>query len=436
MTQIATAPTAPGAAGSWPSASQSAAQRRALARRHYFTGTPGRMRIAAAVASALCLTFALAGFLGLRGIDESVDRAAANTEQVVRVRAIYADLLAADAAVTNGFLNGGQESAENRTTYDDAMARVATSIAAAAAAQQADGKALAALNAEVQSYVSNVDRARTYNREIKPVGAQYLRIAGTDLRAKALPIAAAIAEANEQRADQELSVGALGGLVIGIGALTLGAMIAIATWLARRTHRYVNVPLTAAIVLVGAALALAVSHIVTVGTTMSKVDSGDYAAAVSLARARAAAYDAKANESLTLIARGSGAAYEAAYEGSAQAATDRLADMVRADSTQTRLPSLLTAYTATHAAIRDADNGGDWNAAVELATSTTDGSANATFSAFDTAAKDVLNTQVTNIVRAFDQIGGRYLPWASGLAAALAALLAGRAMSQRIEEYR
>ena len=152
--------------------------------------------------------------------------------------------------------------------------------------------------------------------------------------------------------------------------------------------------------------------------------------------ARAAAYDAKANESLTLIARGSGAVYEAAYEGSAQAATDRLADMVRADSTQTRLPSLLTAYTATHAAIRDADNGGDWNAAVELATSTTDGSANATFSAFDTAAKDVLNTQVTNIVRAFDQIGGRYLPWASGLAAALAALLAGRAMSQRIEEYR
>ena len=77
MTQIATAPAmipTPGTGGP-QSSPQSAAQRRELARRHFFTGTPGRMRIAAAIASALCLSFGLAGFLGLRGVDGSTERA-------------------------------------------------------------------------------------------------------------------------------------------------------------------------------------------------------------------------------------------------------------------------------------------------------------------------------------------------------------------------
>ena len=94
------------------------------------TPVPRASAIAAAIASALCLAFGLAGFLGLRGVDGSTERAKANTEQVVRVRTIYADLLAADAAVTNGFLLGGQESAQNRQTYDEAMARPLTPVEA------------------------------------------------------------------------------------------------------------------------------------------------------------------------------------------------------------------------------------------------------------------------------------------------------------------
>ena len=91
---------------------------------HFFTGTPGRMRILAVVASLACLGFALSGFFALRALDSSVNRAAANTEQVVRVQQIYADLLRADAATTNGFLQGGLEPVDLRSTYDSAMARV------------------------------------------------------------------------------------------------------------------------------------------------------------------------------------------------------------------------------------------------------------------------------------------------------------------------
>lgn len=432
MTQIATQPVA----GTSAAAPEASVQRRQDARRHYFTGTPGRMRIGAAVASALCLAFALAGFLGLRSVDGSVDRASANTEQVVRVRAIYADLLAADAAVTNGFLKGGQESAANRQTNDDALARVAANIATAASAQRADGKALAELNTQVQQYAGNVDRARTYNREAKPVGAQYLRIAGSELRSSALPIADAIATANEKRAADELGVGGSGGLVVGVGILTLAVLAAIGVWLARTTHRYINVPLTTAVLLVAGALTLAISHIVSVSGTMSTVRDGDYAAAVSLAQARAASYDAKANESLTLVARGSGAAYEAAYEDSVTLARAKLEETRKADSGQSGLISQFGAYTATHEAIRSADDDGDWNAAVELATSEQAGSANVAFAQFAGSAEKVLTAKLQSIVSAFDKTGGGLLPVLVGLASALAALLAGRSMSKRIEEYR
>lgn len=442
MTQIASTPTTPSAVGAGQpggavsTATSGAAERRAQSRRHYFTGTPGRMRLMAAIASALCLAFALAGFTGLRGVQTSVDRASANTEQVVRARAIYADLLAADAAVTNGFLVGGLESAASRKTYDEAMARVAENIATAASAQGADGKALAALNEKVQNYAANIDRARTYNREGKPVGAQYLRIAGTDLRAQALPIADAVATANEGRAEDAYGIGAPGWLALGTGLVALGGLLAIAVWLARRTHRYVNLPLTAAILLVGAALGLAAWHVTQVANTLNDARNGEYKAATALAQARAAAYDAKANESLTLIARGSGQTFEKAYQDSSAKTLDKLQELVNADPAQDSLRSRFGAYTVKHSAIRKADDSGDWTGAVKLATSDAADSANDTFRQFDQAASTVLAQEVKSITTAFDRIGGWLLPWVAGGAAALAALLAGRSMSRRIEEYR
>ncbi|GAA1752910.1 hypothetical protein [Nostocoides vanveenii] len=432
MTIIANAPDQAPA----PSASAAAAKRRAEARRHYLTGTPGRMRVLAALASLLCVAFAVTGFLGLRAVDAAVDRASANTEQVVRVQSIYGDLLKADAAVTNGFLVGGLESEKNRLTYDSAMADVARNIAEAAKAQPADGTALAALNQAVQGYSNNIDRARTNNRQAFTVGQQYLKIAGDGLRQTALPIAANLASANEARADDELNFAGSGGLVLGMGVLTLGALVGIGLWLARKTHRYVNLPLVGAGVLVAGGLALATMHVVDVSSTLIAVKGGNFKAAVSLAGARAAAFDAKANESLTLIARGNGATYEERFLASADQADKQLDDMLAADTTRTSLKPQFSDYRTLHSKIRDADEGGDWNAAVGLATSTASGSANAVFTTFDEASGTVLDQLVAGVVKDFNGLGGRYLPWVLGLGGILAALLAGRSMTNRIEEYR
>lgn len=439
MTQIASAPprgAAPNAATQQAPPPPSAAAQRAAARRHYFTGTPGRMRINAVVAALMCLAFAAVGFFGLRALDGAVDRAGANTEQVIRVQQIYADLLKADAATTNGFLKGGLEPTQLRATYDESIAAVSRNIAAAANAQPADGKALAALNEKLETYTSYVDQARSYNRQTLPVGAQYMTLASQQLRSDILPIVAELAKSNQQRADQELGAGIGGAIPIGLGAITLIVLVAIAMWLARKTHRYVNLPLVAAVLLVAAGTALLVTSVLSSTTTMGKVADGDFKSAVALAGARAAAYDMKSNESLTLIQRGSGKAYEDAYGKALISAKDNLEKAGYGTGKSPDLRAPLETYHLVHTRIRSADAGGDWDGAVQAATTDADNGSNVAFEEFDSRAKAALDERVTGAIDTLNGLRKPLFPWLVGLAGVLAALAAGRSMTKRIEEYR
>lgn len=404
--------------------------------RHYFSGTPGRMRILGALAALACLAYSVTGIFGLIAVNDAVGRAGANTAQVVRAQAIYADLLKADASASNGFLVGGLETAGQRAAYDEAMHNVATTIAQAAQAQPADGTALAALNADVQAYAANIDQARAYNRQGLPVGAQYLKIASSGLRADALPIVTAIADANKERADTELGGAAHGVPVILVGVAVLGVLAAVGWWLARRTHRYLNLALAAAALIILGSLLAVFNAVSGVNDAMTKVRDGHYRAAVSLASARAAAYDAKANESLTLIARGSGAAFEKAYVASAKVVADEVAAAAAASTAQQGLTGDFGAYDTLHRKIRAADDSGQWDQAVTLATATVPGSANNAFTVFDDDVKAGLDTEVKDARAALGSADVPWLPWTVGICGIAGALLALRAMTKRIEEYR
>ena len=133
----------------------------------------------------------------------AVERAANNTEQVVRMQSIQVDLLRADALATNAFLVGGLETPDARAQYDSAMAAVARNIAAGAADQPADANALGTLAEKVQDYAALVEQARSNNRLGLPVGARYLTEASASLRAAAIPVVAEIVTTNEARAQKE-----------------------------------------------------------------------------------------------------------------------------------------------------------------------------------------------------------------------------------------
>lgn len=397
------------------------------------------MRLVSAALVVLGLAVGLAAGQSFSAADAALDRAAENAAQIVRLQSIQTNLVSADAGATNAFLVGGLEPPEQRQAYTDAVQEAARVIALAAAAQPADGEALAALNVTVQEYTEGVALARANNRQGLPVGAQYLREASGALRADGVGVMDALQVANEERAQAEFArAGRSGALVLAIALAGLTAVVISSVWLARRTHRYVNVPVAGAGAVIIGVFLLSAVLLGSVAGTVGDVRTGPYATARALADARIAAFDAKANESLGLISRGSGAAYEDAWATSAGVTSERLAEAERLAPTTGVLEGPWTAYTVAHGEIRALDDGGDWEQAVVAATSREPGSANDAFDAFDAASADALATASTDTSEALRRAssGLEFWAWVGVLSGLAAAALAWWGLAQRIEEYR
>ena len=133
-----------------------------------------------------------------------------------------------------------------------------------------------------------------------------------------------------------------------MGVAALIGLVALAVWLARRTHRYLNPSLTGAIALLLVALFVTATIITGIGSATRGVSQGDYQRAVALADVTTAANDARANESLTLIRRGSGATNEEAWKTNETAVRNTL-DGIDQSAT---LSSLWTDYVTAHQKVR------------------------------------------------------------------------------------
>ncbi len=222
------------------------------------------------------------------------------------------------------------------------------------------------------------------------------------------------------------------------GLLALAALGAALTWIARHSHRYVNVPLAGAALVVLVTLVGGAAGLLGVKADVDTTRDGEYAATRAVAAARTAAFDAKANESLTLIARGSGAAFQEAWAASSEAVTTQFATL-DANLVATGLDEQLWAdYVAAHEEIRALDDSGDWDGAVDLATGTGAGTGNTTFAAFDEDSAQVLSDVADRTASSLADTGG-WLPIGGILSVLVGLLAAGLSwwgVSQRLEEYR
>lgn len=437
------APPTPAPAGR-PDTPATAPRSRARAWLHdRFEGTPGRMRLLAALAALASVVFGVVGAWTLWSAGQALDRAGAATEQVVRVQAIYADLLRADADATNAFLVGGLEDPAQRADYDAAMARVASTIALAAQSQPADGEALAALNVVAADYVSLVQQARAYNRQGLPVGQAYITNASDTLRTKARPILDALLQADTDRARAEFAAASSAVVLVVVGVLATAVLVLVGVWLARRTHRYVNVGLASATAAVLAGLIAGVSVLASIGSDVRRVSGSAFEGTRVLTVARTAAFDARANESLGLIARGqAGAKREPDWKAAdvtVNAHLDGLATLSwrGGSGSAAALKTTWAAYEKAHAEVRAADDVGDWDGAVVLATDAAKGP-RTSFAAFEKASASALD----GFLSALSADVRAPITGARGTALALLGLglvgsgLATRGMSRRLEEYR
>jgi hypothetical protein len=419
-----------------PPAPASAAQTRAVVATQpaapALSQTPRRLQLLTVGVLIAGILFGVVGGACFALQARALSKAGANADQLVRVQQIQTDLLSADATATNAFLVGGLEPPAQREQYDRLISEASELIAAAADAQPADAPALSALNDDIVSYASTIELARANNRQGFPIGAQYLRTASAGLRADALPILDTLVSVNTDRATDEMGARP-GWWFEGIGLVLLAGVVLMMIFLARTFRRTINVGLLVAavimlVVLVGGAIALGQT-----GSALNSLQTDALQPLSATAQARIRGNDAKANESLTLISRGSGASFEQAWKDSATVVSQSLDRVGDAD-----LTSKWTAYTDVHTQIRKLDDGGQWDKAVALAIGTGDQSANATFSAFDTSGIAVVDELAQDLGSGLSTPRtGMIIAAILALAAGVAAALFGRrGLALRLREYR
>jgi hypothetical protein len=396
------------------------------------------MRAFLIVTAAMSVVFGLAAAQGFRQSDGALERAEANAEQLVRIQAIHTNLVSANADATNAFLVGGLEPPDQRAHFVNSMAAAAGLIADAASAQPADREVLGALNKTLVTYQGLIEQARANNRQGLPIGSQYLKDANSVLQNDSLPLVKALVEANEKRVDTEFDGIGLGSIwVLVAGVLSLVAFVVTLRWLARRTHRYLNVPIAAGAVLVLLTTAVGGIALASASGAAKDTRNSDYQRTLALSRARIAAYDARSNESLTLIARGSGDAFDKAYNA---AAAEVDAELGKSSGTTDGLQQAWNEYKRVHGGVRKDDADGNWDSAVATAVGSeeaTDNSAT-TFDAFDEASSEQLkaSSEAVSGELADARDGLPPIGWLGVPIGIAAALLVAWGMSQRLEEYR
>lgn len=389
----------------------------------------GRLRLGTVV---LALVFAVltAGQLVLSY--QSLNEAAKDTEQLVRVQDIKVNLLRADAVATNAFLVGGLESPEQRAIYDESMTAATRGITEAAQAQPLDSAVLSELNQVLVDYSAGMAQARATNRQGLPVGAGYLRSSSAEMRDRGVTLVDALVEANTSRANSSLDR-QFPYLVALPGVAALVLLIVANQWIARRFRRRINTGIAGAFAAILALTITAVTLSANQAAENAGLRNGAYATAVTAAEARSAANAAKSNESLRLISRGSGQAYETAWEQNA----------ATVDGAFTR-PEFRGVpkndwdeYLKGHARIIELDKRGEWDQAVDLATKRDADSPTTIFGTFDNTLRETVNQTAGTTVSA---LGGgssvflfvAVLTLIGGLAAAG---LGWRGVSARLKEY-
>ena len=398
-----------------------------------FSGTPGHMRLLGAIAIVACLAFGVVSYQAATGLRSDIGDARAHAEQLVRVQAIRTSLVQADANATNAFLVGGLEPAAARDAYTTGIATTARTIAEAAGAEPDDATALERVNRVVTTYTGLIESARANNRQGFPVGAAYLRQASRIVRDDALPTLERLVAVEQQRVDDATAAGDTAPTVLVVMLiLTFIALSVPQVYLYARTRRTFNPPLVAAtgIVVVVGLVALA-----TMTWSRARTDDaieGSYRKTVALATARIGAFDAKSAEALTLIARGSGAAYEERF----QAVSTDAQNAIGAGFADRATTEALAEYLAQHREVRALDDGGAYDGAVALATG--DGAANEAFRTFERVSSAALAEQSRDLTDDLGRAATPLLPvaWLLLAAGVAAAALAWRGMAQRLREYR
>jgi hypothetical protein len=288
--------------------------------------TPGRLRAYLLVLSVLGLLAGLASVVGAVQRGDAVDAVATSSGPLaVRAQGLYRSLSDADATAAAAFLSAGSEPPQLRQRYLDDIAAASSALAQTRVSSDAEQTPVTRIATALPTYTGLVETARAQNRLNLPVGAAYLREASTLMRTQLLPAADDLYQIETDRlATDRSSADGFPWLSVPLILLTLGGLWVTQLYLVRRTQRLVNVGLAIASAAAVVLLLWVGFSWIGVASNLASADRDGSAQVQAVARVRIGLLQARADEALTLVARGSGGQYEDDY-------TARLADLIGAD---------------------------------------------------------------------------------------------------------
>ena len=403
--------------------------------------TPARLRVWLGVTVVAALLFGVLGALGIDRRDTALAEAAGAAEQLIGVQDVQVALVRADALASENYLRGGLEDPTTRTEYVQQLQQVSSGLVDVGnKVLAADAAELASVSVTLGAYAGLIEQARANNRQGFPVGAAYQRQA----RGIVDEIVAALRSVeSNSRARVNASMDRAhraGALVAGAGIALLVAIALGSWWMARRWRRLLNVPLVVAAAIVLLVLTIGGSISASAARRADRAVSGPLTAADLLAQARAAGFDARSNEALTLIARGNGAGYEVEWQRSTSVVTTAVGAACAGFDVGCDASLSFDRYVDQHQALRVLDDTGDWDTAVAASTGDRGSAVNTMvpFDEFAAQAGSDVGVQADVAADGFDRASAPLgtLGLIVGVAGLATAALAVAGYGQRLREYR
>jgi hypothetical protein len=407
--------------------------------------TPGRLN---GYLIALTVLGLLAGLSAVVGAVQRTDRIDSVLNRsgplAVQAQQLYRSLSDADATAAAAFLSSAAEPPELRQRYMTDIADASAALAAAAGADTGGSTGpIARISARLPVYTGLIETARTQNRLNLPVGAAYLREASALMRNELLPAADQLYRSEIARLDTDLAAGSgFPWLSIPLILLLLAGLLIAQRYLARRTQRLVNRGLgVATVAAVLMLLWVAVSWLDVSHQLGRSRDEGASQVDV-ISQARINALQARADEALTLVARGSGDAFDTDFNQRIGTVSTQLGLAQRdaiAFDVRTALDtanSVVSTWRTQHQQVRTLDGNGQYPEAVALALS--DDGAAGTFGKLDLVLDGAIGRADTafrdHASLADSAMSGTVIGWSLLTIVAVAGLVLG--LRQRIAEYR
>ncbi|MEU9359702.1 hypothetical protein AB0D35_16560 [Streptomyces sp. NPDC048301] len=419
------------------------------------TTEPGRLRIAGAVLALLVVVFGAVTFLEVSARASSADAVVERSQPLsADAASIYRSLADADTMAASGFLAGAQEPEDVHRKYEADIKEASRLLVRAAGSTDASSSSheeITTLGELLPEYTGLIERARANNRQGLPLGGAYLRYANQKMTDELLPAAERLYAAETGRlATDSADARRWPFLSLTTGLLALAVLL----WMQRRnylrTNRVLNQGLLAA-----TAAAVMVLLWLTVGHTVARTElrgamvHGQQSLDV-LNKARIDSLKARANENLTLVARGAVLTedgtdkYETDYGTGMKALGAQLETAKRLagdDSTGSRpvedALGSVSEWQERHRKARTTDDRGEYENALKQIIGPKD-TTGESFEQVDDALEQALaHEQGEFDVAAGDgrgALGG--LPAGAAVLAALGALAAIAGVNRRLSEYR